>query len=127
MSRATKALLLSALIFPGLGHLYLRSFIKGLLLLGFSAAGLFYIGQLYMVKIEPIMQQILSGEMALDPVVFLINLEHSISRQERLYLNIASWTVVIAWLLGMFDSYRQGGKINVQKKAASVSERPIEF
>jgi len=117
MGRPEKAVLWSALAFPGAGHFYLRCYGRGLALFGLAALGLVLVvhdllARGLMDQVNSLVDRILSGQV--DPetqsIEKLINLG-----PDTLISMIASWMIVICWVVGIFDSYRLG-KLTAGKK-----------
>lgn len=108
MSKPLKAALLSALVFPGSGHLYLKKHVQGVLLAGISTVCLFYLVSSVVKIAQDISDKILSGEVPADIVriseLILSQLENSVIHQ----VNISTSLLFICWLISIIDSYRQG-------------------
>ncbi|HEX5125238.1 MAG TPA: DUF6677 family protein, partial [Rhodocyclaceae bacterium] len=66
MKKSSKALLFSALIFPGAGHLVLKRYARGIALLVPSIVALIVICNDAMQKASSIADKILSGEVSPD-------------------------------------------------------------
>jgi hypothetical protein len=106
MSRSTNALLLSVLVFPGAGHVYLQRKPRALLFIVPTLAAAIYFGLDLFDRAYVIANEILSGSIGLDPVAiaarvqptgptpFLVSLS--------IYVIIACWigAAIDAWLLG---------------------------
>lgn len=100
------ALLLSALAFPGAGHLYLKKYITGILLTGTAVLALYFIISKMVERAQQIADKILLGEVPLDiSVITELVTRQSIATGDE-YLNYAWAALVIAWLLGIADTYR---------------------
>lgn len=108
MNRATKALLLSALVFPGAGHLFLKRYLRGAGLLAVTLAGLAVIVVESVHKALAIADKLQRGEVPLDLAAITGLLAQSTSGSAGLVLDIATYLVTLCWLVGVFDSYRIG-------------------
>jgi hypothetical protein len=99
MKKSTKAALLSALVFPGVGHFYLKKYIPGVVLFSISAAGLCLI---ISKTVERVLQMV---EKAVEPDVAAIMQAVSSQTDSAYLLEIASAIFMICWVIGIIDSY----------------------
>ena len=108
MKRSTKAALLSALVFPGVGHLYAKRFSLGLLLAAGSAFALYFIVSSAVSKALPIAERIQREGAPLDAeaIARLVS-EQSLGADDS-SMSIAAIAFLVFWLVGIFDSYRLG-------------------
>ena len=106
MSRPTIALLLSALVFPGAGHLYLKRRGRALLFIVPTLAALAYFLVDAVGRAGAMADQILSGSLGADPVAIAAKLEQAgptpFLLDLAMYVMLACWiaAAVDAWLLG---------------------------
>lgn len=109
MKRSTKAALLSGLVFPGIGHLYLKRYIPGIILCVASASAVYFIVSVAMTTALEVVEKIQSnsGSAALDiaSITEMVSQQSSGTEQP---VNIATLVLLICWLIGIVDSYRQG-------------------
>jgi hypothetical protein len=106
MSRSTTALLLSALVFPGAGHLYLKRRSRALLFIvpTVVAGGYFVLDAAR--RATDLADQIMSGALGTDPVAIAAKLEQAGPTSGlvdlAMYVLLACWigAAVDAWLLG---------------------------
>ncbi|MGB5606402.1 MAG: hypothetical protein WBN51_07750 [Gammaproteobacteria bacterium] len=108
MKKSTKAALLSAFVFPGLGHIYLKKYMPGVVLIGVSFVAIIYLITKAIEKALQISEKIQSGDVQLDieAITELVS-KQSIGADAQL-LNIATIALIICWLTGIIDSYRVG-------------------
>lgn len=103
MTPNTKALLLSAAVFPGAGHFFLKKYLTAAILAIPAAIASYLILANWISRYMQILHGIQFGEIQLDFVVIferLINLP-------PLENGTIIWSVLITcWLIGMFDLYR---------------------
>ena len=117
MKKSTKAALLSALVFPGIGHFHLKKYIPGVVLAGSACAGLYFLITKTLERTLQIVDKIQSGEVQADiAVISELILEQPTGSEARL-LNAATAVLIISWLVSIVDSYRIG---RVQDKDAEV-------
>jgi hypothetical protein len=106
MSRSTIALLLSALVFPGAGHLYLKRRGRALLFIVPSVVAVGYFLMDAMQRAGALADQIMSGSLGTDPVAIAAKLEQAGPTSGlvdlAIYAMLACWigAAVDAWLLG---------------------------
>jgi len=108
MKNSTKAVLLSALVFPGAGHFFLKKRIPGIILSGTAFAALYVVISNVVERALLIAQKIQSGDVQLD----IAEITELVSRQptgaEAQSLSIATTVLILLWVGGIADSYRVG-------------------
>ena len=108
MSKAIKAALLSAFVFPGTGHFFLKKHIIGTILAGAAFASLYLVISRMVERALLVAEKIQLGEVQLDVAAITALISKQPTGTDTQLLNIA-WTVlVISWLIGIVDSYRVG-------------------
>jgi hypothetical protein len=113
MHKATKAALMSALIFPGCGHFYLKSKLKGALFTLFSG-GCLYVLITFAVKIaNDISDKILSGDMPLDISSLMADISSQLNGSASETPHIASLLLLGCWGIAIIDSFIVGRKLSV--------------
>ncbi|MFV2089485.1 MAG: hypothetical protein ACC642_02410 [Pseudomonadales bacterium] len=118
MNRPLKAALLSAFVFPGVGHFVLKKYLHGTVLAGTALAGLYFLITRTVEIAFQIAEQIQSGEVQADAVVIAELVSKQTSGSEAPLLNIATALIFLAWLIGIVDSYRVGRNQNkIQDKS----------
>ncbi|MBL1142777.1 MAG: hypothetical protein HND53_12175 [Proteobacteria bacterium] len=108
MNTSTKALLLSALVYPGAGHFYLKKPVQGILFSAITSVCLYFLLVTVVKMAQEISDKILSGEISVDVIelteAILKILEDSGIHQ----INVTTIALLVCWLLSIFDSYRLG-------------------
>lgn len=112
MKKITKAVLLSAFVFPGIGHLYLKKRMAGSVLIGVSFAAIYYLMSTIIEHALQIAEKIQSGEVQPDVVAITELLSKQSAGAESQLQNIATAVIVICWVIGIVDSYRLGSAQN---------------
>lgn len=115
MSKSMKAALLSAFVFPGLGHFYLKRPVHGALLAGAALGSLVLIISTAVDTALQISDKIMRGEIQPDVAAITELLSRQPAQTGPLPLNIAYAVLIIAWLAGIIDSYR-AGRTHVDKR-----------
>ena len=105
MSQSVTAFLLSALVFPGAGHLFLKKYIAGILLICSSLLTLsFFIG-MAVERATQIAEKILSGEIQPDVATLMDMVTDQASGSDPRLMNIALILFIFFWVVGIVDSY----------------------
>ena len=115
MKRSTKAALISGLVFPGLGHIYLRSFVIGLVLLCLAGGALYTVANTAIETAYEVAGEIENSGMAVDSAS-ISRLVEQRSQQAGQSANMAEWLLMACWLVGIIDSYRIGRKQERQQE-----------
>ena len=108
MSNAVKAVLFSAFVFPGSGHLYLRKTVQGGLLVIVSIACVTILLSIAMEKAQQISDKILSGEIPLDVTRITEEITNHAATGGTQWAEIATYLLLVCWLVGIVDSFRIG-------------------
>ena len=108
MKKSTKAALLSAFVFPGAGHLYLKKFVSGSILVGVSLVGIYYLVTTTVERAWEIAEKIQSGAVQLDAMTVTELVSQQSAGSDAQLANIATLAIIICWVLGIIDSYRVG-------------------
>jgi hypothetical protein len=108
MKKSIKASLLSALVFPGLGHLTLKKYIPASIILTATVGCLFIIINDIAQRALMISEQIINGKIANDIISIMSAIEQQSASIDPQQLNIASSIFIFIWLFGIIDSYRLG-------------------
>ena len=103
------ALLLSALVFPGSGHIYLKKIKTGLTLVGFTLVALIYIISDIMGRAFNVVEQIQIGTVPPDTASIRTMIEQQPGGQ---WLGMATYIIVVCWLIGIIGCYLHSKKDN---------------
>ena len=108
MKKSLKAGLFSALVFPGGGHLYLKKYIQAALLILVSVACIGVLLSVAIEKAQQISDKILAGEIPLDLTRITAEVTNQVAAGGTEHADIATYLLLICWVLGIVDSYRIG-------------------
>lgn len=108
MKKSTKAALMSALLFPGMGHIYLKKYVPGVSLICISLYAFYFYASKSIEKAFELTEKIRSGVIPLNVTGITEMVEQNTTAAEAHLLNIATTALVICWLVGIIDSYRIG-------------------
>lgn len=107
MNKATKAALLSALLFPGLGQMYLKRYARGLILMVLILAGLgVWIADATVRALRELDRMQIQGGLV-DPTAIAGRAAASAASGEW-YSPLLLPMIVVCWLLSVIDAYRLG-------------------
>ena len=108
MKRSSKAALLSGLTFPGIGHVFLKNYLRGSVLTFVALAALLTIAIRTYQRAIIVVDQMNSGDIPVDTAAVADMVANSTSAAGTFVENIAVTTLVACWLIGIIDSYRIG-------------------
>lgn len=108
MRKATKALLWSALVFPGSGHLYLKRYRTGLALIVVSVVAFYSLFSQAMIQAQALLERIQSGAVAPDVQAITELAARQAAAADAGPADLATVVLMICWVVGMLDAYRVG-------------------
>lgn len=109
MSKSTKSALLSALIFPGAGHLYLKCYKRGFILLTITVVALVILIKQTLERVSSIIAQMeVHGH-----VMSTQEISEMIANSPNESFNFAVIAILICWVYGIIDSARAGKQQDV--------------
>ncbi|GHE83113.1 hypothetical protein [Thalassotalea profundi] len=108
MKKSIKAALLSALIYPGVGHFFLKKYKHCIVFLVAFTVPLFFIVSEIITKAQYIVDQINKGVIPLNVPAISQALNDSMAGNNPQELNIKIYVLIIIWLLSVIDAYRNG-------------------
>ena len=116
MKRSSRAALLSGLVFPGLGHISLKKYLRGFALIATSLVALAVIVTTAYQQAQLIVDQMASGQIPMETGAIAQAVSDSGNTTSRLIDNIALYVLVACWLIGIVDAYRLGGAAEKQEE-----------
>jgi chromate transport protein ChrA len=102
MKASTKAALISALVFPGLGHLALRKGKRGLLFIVPAALAVIYLLRTVLQLMDQLMEEVNRGALPLDPALILERV--NASGNDNFATNLASLVCILCWVGAIADA-----------------------
>ncbi len=121
MKKSNKAILLSAFIFPGAGHVFLKHYITASALIILTLAPLYYLFRYLINSALEISNQIINGEITPDIMKIRELLYQKLANPESEQLDIAIIVLIVIWLISILDSYRIGRTKDRVKKSSDYS------
>lgn len=103
MQHAVRAALISALVFPGAGHLYLRRPARACLFLVPALVAAVWFGNDLMTRATALADQVLAGTLALDPAALAARLEAQGGGSH--VATACEVVLVLCWAGSIVDSY----------------------
>ena len=120
MKTSSKATLLSALVFPGAGQLYLKRYRQGLIIMFIAIAGLGYIiwraTVLALSRVDNVMTKMQGGNVNLQELKDIVGTQSAFSSP---YDNIILLVVVCCWIVSVVDAYISGKRKDLQEAVTS--------
>lgn len=112
MNRVVKAGLLSALLFPGAAHWWLKKYPIAVVLAIAAGLPLYYILDVTMTQTQHIVDKALASGYSLD----LANINNLVEQQmvsiDTQYMHWATITLLCVWLVNIIDAIRLASKTN---------------
>ncbi len=106
MKKPIKAVLLSAFVIPGAGHIYLKRYLVAGILILTSLIAFSILVSIAIEKALVITDKILLGEVSADITTISKLITEQGSNTSSSTVNIATSGFIIAWVIGVIDSYR---------------------
>lgn len=111
MTKPTKAALLSGLIFPGVGHIVLKQYLRGSLLMLPALIAISAMIKIAYQRAQAIVDRVFSGEVSLEAGAISELVANSSNDSDSLVSNISMLVFLVCWLIGIIDSYRIGNRL----------------
>jgi hypothetical protein len=103
MSRSITAALISALVFPGAGQLYLRRPLRACLFLLPTLAAVLYFLADVVPRATALAEQVVAGTLPLDLPVLVARVESQGAGSAA--LTFALWVIVLCWAASIVDAF----------------------
>jgi len=121
MKRSTKAALLSGLVFPGIGHMVLKQYLRGSVLILSALLAVSSIVTAAIKRALIVVDHINSGEIPIETRAITEAIANSAGGADSLIVNISLIILGACWLIGIIDSYRLGIAQEESNKRRSTS------
>lgn len=108
MTRSIKAALLSGLVFPGLGHMLLKQYLRGSILMLAALTAFAAIVTVAIRRALTVIDSMNSGEIPVETGAISELVSNSISSTDNSIANFSLIALAACWLIGIIDSYRLG-------------------
>jgi TM2 domain-containing membrane protein YozV len=110
MKKSFTAILLSALVYPGVGHFFLKKTYRGILFSGIASICLYFLLLKVVVLSQEVANKILNGEIEPDLVSISETILNLLDESGVHQLNTVTLILILCWLIALVDSYRLGRK-----------------
>ena len=101
MKASTKAVLISALIFPGLGHLVLKRAARGLIFLLPTLLALITVTRTVMQITDRLSNELTNGSLAFDPALIIARTQAAVAADP--YTDWATLICIVCWVGAIVD------------------------
>jgi hypothetical protein len=108
MKRSSKAALLSGLVFPGIGHMVLKQYLHGSVLMLSALVAFSVIITRIFQRALTIVDRINSGDIPIETGSIAELVSNSTTGVDSCIENTAVIVLAACWLIGIIDSYRLG-------------------
>ena len=119
MKRSTRAVLLSGLVFPGLGHIFLKQYLRGSILVLIALATASVIIRFAIQQAQVIVDGVVSGDISVDAGAMTELLSSASSGSDSTAVTVSTIIFGACWLIGIVDSYRVGIALDNSGKLGS--------
>lgn len=119
MKRSTRAVLLSGLVFPGLGHIFLKQYLRGSILVLIALATASVIIRFAIQQAQVIVDGVVSGDISVDAGAMTELLSNASSGSDSTAVTVSTIIFGACWLIGIVDSYRVGIALDNSGKLGS--------
>ncbi len=106
MKKTIKAVLLSAFVYPGVGHFSLKKYPVGFAFASIFTVPLYFLFKELFLKAESIAEQIQTGQIPLDVAALHEALSSQALTSDTQTLNFKLYALIIIWLIATVDAYR---------------------
>ena len=120
MRKSTVAVMLSGLVFPGAGHLYLKQWGPGIVLMAVAASATYFIVSVSLTIALEMSAKIQSGIIPadIDTITDLVSQQLSATAQST---NLATTVLLVCWVIGVVSVYWQGRAL---EKSDTMAQLP---
>jgi len=116
MKKSLKAAFLSGVLGAGAGHLYLKRYRRGAILIMSTLCALVVIATQAVQQAQTIFGKITPErlQMSFDELSVLV--EKNATNENLLLTNLATMIIMLIWTFGVFDAYKLGKEIDQKEK-----------
>ena len=121
-----KAALLSALVFPGIGHFSLKKPVQGVLLTGVSTICLYLLLSSAVEIAQQLSVKIQIGEIPMDVETITEMVSQQLEGNYNRRINIPSILLLICWVVSIVDSFRIGWSQDNSDDSSKKNRKPTQ-
>ena len=115
MKNSIKGVLLSGLVFPGLGQMVLKHYKRGIALALVTSASLSLIVLKAWQQVSLILEKVESGDGLINTGTISEAAKGASSHSDQLIFSLAPLIFILCWVIGMVDAYRIGKKKDLEQ------------
>jgi hypothetical protein len=119
MKNALKGALLSGLVFPGLGHVNLKHYKRGIALMLIVSVSLLVIVVKAVLQAFTILEKIELEGRAIEMSTILNATTQASTTSDSLLYNFLLLLIILCWIIGIVDAYRIGKKRDLEAQSTS--------
>jgi hypothetical protein len=117
MKSSLKGAYLSGLVYPGLGQIVQKHYVRGIALVGIVTASLWAFLLTASRELTSLLAHIESGTADYDITTVLQETSRLSAGRDQVTMNISSTLIVCCWAIGIVDAYLSGKAIDARKGA----------
>ena len=117
MTNAVKAVLLSGLVFPGLGQLVLKYYARGAALTLATLACFYFLIQRALQQASAIVDKMDLSSGVVDEKALVAAISQASSAPDTGAIKLAVWALLVLWVIGIVDDYIVGKKSDRQTRS----------
>ncbi|WNO60218.1 DUF6677 family protein [Rheinheimera sp. MMS21-TC3] len=110
MNKSVKALLLSAFLYPGAGHFFLKKYVMSAIFVVAFSIPLLFIFSSIISKAQQIAEQLSSGQIPFDSAAIVAAATDATTELVSKELSFNLYMLIIIWVIAIIDAYRLGSK-----------------
>lgn len=111
--------MLAGLVFPGLGHIFLKQYLRGSILVLIALATASVIIRFAVRQAQVIVDGVVSGDISVDSGAMTELLSATSSGSDSTAVTVSTIIFAACWLIGIVDSYRVGVALDNSGKLGS--------
>ncbi len=123
MKNALKGVLLSGLVFPGVGQVYLKHYKRGIALMIIVSVSLLVIVVKAVLQTFTILEKIELEGQAINMSAILNATTQASTTSDSLLYNFLLFLIILCWIIGILDAYRIGKKRDVEAQSSAGGGR----
>ena len=108
MRKSIKAVLLSALVFPGTGHFVIKKPVFGSVLVGITLFCLYHLISTVVEISRDLSAKIQTGEIPYDVAKISELVSEKLAGSDEQLIGLSTLGIIICWIIGVVDSFRVG-------------------
>lgn len=110
MNKSVKAILLSAFLYPGAGHFFLKKYVFSALFAAAFSIPLLFIFSSIISKAQQIAEQLNSGQIPFDSAAIVAAATTATTELVDQELGFNLYMLIIIWVIAIIDAYRLSRK-----------------